>query len=54
MIKIRDVDYTDVCSCCEIETKIVKELDSLLSAIDFCESCWEEFMDKLEMRIRNI
>ena len=24
---LRDVNYTDICSCCEVETKIVKELD---------------------------
>ena len=47
MIKIREVDYTDICSCCESRTKIIIELDSLLSAIDFCESCWKEFEDKI-------
>lgn len=49
MIKIRDVDYIDVCSCCETETKIIKELDSLLSEIDFCEECWKEFKDMLNI-----
>lgn len=47
MLKIREVDYTDICSYCEFETRIVKELDSLLSSMDFCESCWEEFIDKI-------
>ena len=47
MIKIREVDYTDVCSCCESKTNIIIELDSMLSAIDFCESCWKEFIDKV-------
>ena len=27
MIKITDVDYIHVCSSCEAETKIIKELD---------------------------
>ena len=50
MIKIRDVDYIDVCSCCETETKIIKELESLLSEIDFCEECWKEFKDMLNIK----
>lgn len=48
MIKILNVDYMDTCSCCEVETKIVKLLDSNLSSIDFCEYCWKELIDKLD------
>ena len=32
------------------ETKIIKELDSLLSEIDFCEECWKEFKDMLNIK----
>lgn len=45
MIQIIDTDYIDQCSCCERETKIVKCIDSIYSAIDFCEDCWEELKD---------
>ena len=53
MIKIREVDYIDVCSCCETETKIIKELDSLLSEIDFCEDCWEELIEYVENKLKS-
>lgn len=41
MIQIIDTDYIELCSCCERETKIIKCIDSVYSAID----CWEEFED---------
>lgn len=47
VIEIIDVDYTEVCSCCDDKVKIVKMIDSILSSIDFCENCWNEFVDKM-------
>ena len=48
MIKIMDVDYTDMCSCCDDKVKIVKIIDSIYSSIDFCENCWNEFIEKMK------
>ena len=48
MIKIIDVDYTDICSCCDDKVKIVKIVDSIYSSIDFCENCWNEFIKKMK------
>ena len=48
MIKIIDVDYTDICSCCDDKVKIVKMIDSIYSSIDFCENCWNEFIEELK------
>lgn len=45
MIQIIDTDYIELCICCERETKIIKCIDSVYSAINFCEDCWEEFED---------
>lgn len=57
MIKIIDVDYTEVCSCCNDKVKIVKMIDSIYSSIDFCENrwyfcenCWNEFVEELKKR----
>lgn len=53
MIQIMDTDYIDLCSCCERETEIVKCIDSIYSAIDFCSDCWEEFKDIIMKEITN-
>ena len=50
MIKIIDVDYTDICSCCNNKVKIVKLIDTIPTSIDFCESCWHEFVEELKKR----
>ena len=48
MIKIIDVDYTEMCSCCDDKVKIVKMIDSIYSSIDFCENCWNEFIEEMK------
>ena len=47
MVKIKEFDRVrDICSCCENMKEIIIELDSALSEMTFCESCWKEFIDK--------
>ena len=48
MINIREDNYEEACSCCDGITIIVAEVESIYSEIDFCQKCWDEFVEKMK------